>query len=647
MVNSFAAQPWNFLTSPVGGSDSSAGATVWFLQPAPWKKEIPVVAKWVLEAIEITGGFLPGLSVKLPPGLTCIIGPRGSGKSTLIEALRYGMGGLSGASRGRADLIQANLGSAIVIIRTAPDDQGVSYLIRRSHRQPPTLCTTDGKPIDEIDLDRGTFLPLDGYSSTEIEAIADESLGEKRRALLDELRGEEFRAILLVLADQRRRLEANADAIRAIERLIADLTEQSEELGDARGRLASLPPLTNDMAPDELVRASEQQQANARESKSITSVLQLLSQYRTELDQISQKYQTELQRELEAKQSANVDLIRDGASSVQAIITAADDHLVNVTSEIERTEKTLRRIESELRDAHASQKAAYDRLQEQNLTASEAIRERTVAEQAVANLNALETRKSEAKIELQNLLKARATLKADYLLEREKISQLRGEVAADLQREAGAKVRIRVLRNADNLNYQQLLTEGLRGARVRNHEDILANLMRLRPEQLAQIIAENDVEEFEEQLSLGQERCRRILDAFRENIDPQLLEVVNIEERICIELNVSPGVEPNFKDAADLSRGQKCTALLPLLLARRDTPLVIDQPEDNLDNHFIYETVVETIQRLKQRRQLILSLTTPISLYSLKLTWLWSWIQMGKRGLSKGREASTTAATRS
>jgi energy-coupling factor transporter ATP-binding protein EcfA2 len=129
--------------------------------------------------------------------------------------------------------------------------------------------------------------------------------------------------------------------------------------------------------------------------------------------------------------------------------------------------------------------------------------------------------------------------------------------------------------------------------------------MRLRPEQLAQIIAENDLKEFEEQLSLGQERCRRILDTFRQNIDPLILEVVDVEDRICIELNVSPGAELNFKDAADLSRGQKCTALLPLLLARRDSPLVIDQPEDNLDNHFIYETVVETIRHVKQRRQMI------------------------------------------
>jgi hypothetical protein len=136
-------------------------------------------------------------------------------------------------------------------------------------------------------------------------------------------------------------------------------------------------------------------------------------------------YRAGLQRELEVKESANANLMRNGAASVNAILTAADDHLVVMTNEIERPEKALQQIESELRDAHASQKAEYDRLQEQNLAASEAIQERRAAEQAVANLNALEIRRSEAKVELQNLLTQRAAIRANYLLEREKISQLR------------------------------------------------------------------------------------------------------------------------------------------------------------------------------------------------------------------------------
>ena len=42
-----------------------------------------------------------------------------------------------------------------------------------------------------------------------------------------------------------------------------------------------------------------------------------------------------------------------------------------------------------------------------------------------------------------------------------------------------------------------------------------------------------------------------------------------------------------------------------ILLLDSDNPLLVDQPEDNLDNRFIYETVVETVRKIKARRQLI------------------------------------------
>src|SRR5260370_27637633 len=127
-----------------------------------------------------------------------------------------------------------------------------------------------------------------------------------------------------------------------------------------------------------------------------------------------------------------------------------------------------------------------------------------------------------------------------------------------------------------------------RGGRVRNQNAILATSMELRTEQHAQLIQYNDLGAFEEPTQFGTERSRKILDSFRESVDPLALEITAIEDRIGIELNVATAGRPHFKDASDLSRGQKCTALLPILLARRDNPLIIDQPEDNLDNHFIF-----------------------------------------------------------
>ena len=64
---------------------------------------------WLVEKIEISGGFLPGLSISIPRGLTCIIGARGSGKSTLAEAIRFAVCGTSAAPKHSVDLVQANL----------------------------------------------------------------------------------------------------------------------------------------------------------------------------------------------------------------------------------------------------------------------------------------------------------------------------------------------------------------------------------------------------------------------------------------------------------------------------------------------------------------------------------------------------------
>lgn len=67
----------------------------------------------------------------------------------------------------------------------------------------------------------------------------------------------------------------------------------------------------------------------------------------------------------------------------------------------------------------------------------------------------------------------------------------------------------------------------------------------------------------------------------------------------------------NFKNIKFLSSGQKVAALLTFvlnfgILTDDSTPLIIDQPEDNLDNTYIYKTLVESLKRIKNRRQIII-----------------------------------------
>jgi DNA repair exonuclease SbcCD ATPase subunit len=559
---------------------------------------------WVVEKIEISGGFLPGLSVNLPQGLTCIIGARGSGKSTLAEAVRFALCGMSAAPKHCADLIQANLAGGALVTITALAEGSNRYTIKRGLKQNPVLLASDGRAINTVDLDRGTFLPLDAYSSIEIEAIADEALGDKRRNLLDELRSEQMRTIHMSLAESTRALETNADRIRTAQRTIEDLTEQMEELGDVRAGLSDLAPSDRESSAD-FVRLSRQQQLNQREIAKLDSADRDLRTLGQTLEQLRRESQNVFAARFAEEQSANADTLRQYDDLLRASLAPVEKHLSAIDTKIRDAQGTLAQARQSITENHTSHAGELARLTAVNQAASEQARVRASLEQQVAKLESLEQQRAELNTELKTLFERRKSLKADHILMRDQISTMRDEVSCELQRESGERVRIRVMRNADYLAYQQMLLDGLKGARVRTQNEILTTLMQLRPEQLAQLIQSNDLDSFEELAHFGAERSRKILDSFRENVDPLALEITAIEDRIGIELNVATSGPPHFKDASDLSRGQKCTALLPILLARRDNPLIIDQPEDNLDNHFIFETVVNAVQRMKKRRQMI------------------------------------------
>ena len=89
---------------------------------------------------------------------------------------------------------------------------------------------------------------------------------------------------------------------------------------------------------------------------------------------------------------------------------------------------------------------------------------------------------------------------------------------------------------------------------------------------------------------------------------PMLIEELELPHVTNIELNIGPEkASPEWRKLDQLSTGQKATALLYLLMLNLEGPLVLDQPEDNLDNRFIAEGVVKKIRSEKRRRQFVFS----------------------------------------
>ncbi len=61
------------------------------------------------------------------------------------------------------------------------------------------------------------------------------------------------------------------------------------------------------------------------------------------------------------------------------------------------------------------------------------------------------------------------------------------------------------------------------------------------------------------------------------------------------------------RDFSKLSLGQQQSILLSILLfSKSKAPLIIDQPEDNLDSEFIYKTLVRSLRMIKEHRQVII-----------------------------------------
>lgn len=71
------------------------------------------------------------------------------------------------------------------------------------------------------------------------------------------------------------------------------------------------------------------------------------------------------------------------------------------------------------------------------------------------------------------------------------------------------------------------------------------------------------------------------------------------------------GADGPLVPIAQGSPGQKSAAMLAFLLSHGDAPIVLDQPEDDLDNHLIYDLIVHQLRDSKRRRQVIVATHNP------------------------------------
>ncbi len=92
-----------------------------------------------------------------------------------------------------------------------------------------------------------------------------------------------------------------------------------------------------------------------------------------------------------------------------------------------------------------------------------------------------------------------------------------------------------------------------------------------------------------------------------QNLEKHKIESLDIllpEDEVVMLYKVSETA--NFKPLSNASAGQKTSAILTLILSTGESPLILDQPEDDLDNSLIYSLIVDRIISSKSNRQIII-----------------------------------------
>ncbi|MDP3332587.1 MAG: ATPase [Methylococcaceae bacterium] len=554
-------------------------------------------------SMRISGGYLDGLSIEFSSHLNTVIGGRGTGKSTLLECLRYALDiqpKSKQAQKLHLDIIKENLGKEsgrieVEIISSA--QHGHRYRVSRRYGEMPIVRDVNGNVST---LQPRDLLPgIDIYGQNEIYELAQDE--QSRLRLLDRFLPNdgdfEHRNANLGkrLHENQQKLLKSINDLDDLQAEVARLPKMEEQLQGfialgIQEKLSKTPLFTRERQI--AIRANE-------EVQHLQSGLAALRDNLPDLTFISDKALEGLPNAAllipvrETLQGLQQQFERH-TYELQTLLTEGESQLaVNIKT----WQQSLQLGEAELETALRSLPSLSGKSGQEIGTAYQQllreIERIKPLKTRVANFDKLKDAQEQ---ERRNLLAELSDL-------REQHTKSLLSAAKKLNNRLKNKLRVEVAVEADKTPLKNFLLgcrlDGVGEKRL----SWIDEQSSLKPLALAHSIKEGSVNL---QLELGTSAL--VADALIKLSASQLmeLEVLQLDHRVEISLNISHGeADAVFKPLDKLSTGQQCTAILHMLLLENVDPLIMDQPEDNLDNAFIAERIVHELRAAKTNRQFL------------------------------------------
>jgi len=546
-----------------------------------------------ISRIQVEEGFLNDLDLKFAEGLNVLIGSRGAGKTSVIELIRFCLDApaltktVSETSREHALSI---LGTGSVTVTLTDGNRSIA--VSRTAEQATRTEPVQRKPVI--------------LSQNEIEAVGLHAAGRLR--LIDSIRAEgdgpaknEEEPLLAYIRSQtqeRRSIFAELQTVRTQLRQLNEQLKESEALkkqhADALSSIEKAQAQTQ-----RLTVLNAWLTAHSVRAGVYGRILTALQQWQARLQAVST-----MPISVEAWPTAAG--AEDPLARVRQAVEESRQKVNQATTNVDEAITELARLSAtnDQKTLQYQEEARAIRRQLDNLQkgAGEIAKKLAALEEKAGQQSALRDVEKAKTARLQEIQETRK----QYLDKLEEVRAARFEarlrVISDLNDKFGPRIHVAIERAGMNTEYASAIVSALRGSGLHFNDVAPVIADQVSPREFVELVENEDTEEFAKITGLPLNRAARIIS----RVDEQGVEDIltaSIEDGITLSL--LDGTE--YKTTEQLSTGQRCTVVLPILLQQHGVTLIIDQPEDHLDNAFIVETLIKAIVDRKDRGQLIFS----------------------------------------
>ena len=586
----------------------------------------PVLPRVFIERVEVSDSkFLGPVALNLNSQFNAVIGGRGTGKSTLLEYVRWAMHDESAVPASEADGYDPTRRRQVLVTDTLVPWNGIvtvwwqadgkSHVVRRDSTSGRTILQIGGGDEKEVAGDDvKAILPLRGYSQKQLSTIATKK--EELRRFLEEPIRKELEGVSRQLAEVGKSVRQWYGKLMQRRSLGRQLSQLSTRLDSIRQRAGEIEESLVDLTPEAKAVIAERS-ARLREKQAVESMMDDADRVRKILrDSIGQISHLPHGPQIEADSPQ-----RQALEEMRGLLQSA---LKRVVAGLDELLGSFQGDRDRLADAVALWYGGH----REHAAAFRKARDESSVHQA--NTQALdELRKTEAKLgkQVQDLNHGLQELEGcDQEFETEwnewiSLHRRRGDVlehqCKNLEQRSGGDIVADLLRGHDLGEALSKLQQQLVGSYVGPAKlEELSNLVLDAEDPLQawgeflwklRTLAEVDKADVSGATDLPKITGWELTDPMRSKIAEQLTPEGWLDIALS-SLNDLPrfyytgsGQKTDFEKA---SSGQQATALLKALLEETGPPLLIDQPEEDLDNQVISE-IVERVWEAKEKRQLI------------------------------------------